>query len=106
MINQEPETVVEIAERKRNEKILLVIIALLALFATYLFWKYVPDAAVDYADINEHFKYGSIGSEPVNGLPYWVWKVLPDMFPEKLPAPGKGYEAFGLIQEPDRETPE
>ncbi|HEX8195655.1 MAG TPA: cytochrome c [Pyrinomonadaceae bacterium] len=105
MINHDPETVVEIAERKRNEKILLVIIVLLALFATYLFWKYVPDAAVDYADINEHFKYGSIGSEPVNGLPYWVWKVLPDMFPEKLPVPGKGYEAFGLIQEPDRETP-
>jgi mono/diheme cytochrome c family protein len=105
MINQEPETVVEIAERRRNEKIFLVIIALFALFATYLFWKYVPDAPVDYADINEHFKYGSIGSEPVNGLPYWVWKVLPDMFPEKLPAPGKGYEAFGLIQEPDRETP-
>jgi hypothetical protein len=105
MINQEPETVVEIAERRRNEKIFLVIIALFALFATYLFWKYVPDAPVDYADINEHFKYGSIGSEPVNGLPYWVWKVLPDMFPEKLPVPGKGYEAFGLIQEPDRETP-
>lgn len=105
MSNQEPETVVEIAERRRNEKIFLVIIALFALFATYLFWKYVPDAPVDYADINEHFKYGSIGSEPVNGLPYWVWKVLPDMFPEKLPVPGKGYEAFGLIQEPNRETP-
>jgi hypothetical protein len=105
MINQEPETVVEIAERRRNEKIFLVIIALFALFATYLFWKYVPDAPVDYADINEHFKYGSIGSEPVNGLPYWVWKVLPDMFPEKLPVTGKGYEAFGLIQEPNRETP-
>lgn len=105
MSNQESETVVEIAERRRNEKIFLVIIALFALFATYLFWKYVPDAPVDYADINEHFKYGSIGSEQVNGLPYWVWKVLPDMFPEKLPVPGKGYEAFGLIQEPNRETP-
>lgn len=105
MIDQERETAVELAERQRNEKIFLVIIALLALFVTYLFWKFVPDAPVDYADINEHFKYGSIGSEPVNGLPYWVWKVLPDMFPEKLPAQGKGYEAFGLIQEPDRETP-
>jgi hypothetical protein len=105
MINHDPETVVEIAERRRNEKIFLVIIILFALFATYFFWKYVPDAPVDYADINEHFKYGSIGSEPVNGLPYWVWKVLPDMFPEKLPVPGKGYEAFGLIQEPNMETP-
>jgi Cytochrome C oxidase, cbb3-type, subunit III len=105
MIDQERETAVELAERQRNEKIILVIFALLALFVTYFFWKFVPDAPVDYADINEHFKYGSIGSEPVNGLPYWVWKVLPDMFPEKLPAQGKGYEAFGLIQEPDRETP-
>lgn len=105
MMDQERETAVELAERMRNEKILIVVIALLAFVATYFFWKFVPDAPVDYADINDHFKYGSIGSEPANGPPYWVWKVLPDMFPEKLPVPGKGYEGFGLIQEPGRETP-
>jgi hypothetical protein len=105
MLSQERETVVEIAERLRNEKIILIIIAVLALIATYFFWKFVPDAPVDYVDINDHFKYGSIGSEPANGPQYWVWKVLPDMFPEKLPVKGKGYEGFGLIQEPNRDTP-
>src|SRR5437899_6739399 len=32
-------------------------------------------------DVVEHFKYGSIGSEPESGLPYWVWKALPSLFP-------------------------
>jgi hypothetical protein len=99
------ETEVERHERKRNEKIFLVVLIVLAAAGSYFFWKYVPDAPVDYADINDHFKYGSIGSEAANGPPYWIWKVLPEMFPEKLPVQGKGYEGFGLIQEPGRDTP-
>lgn len=102
---QERETEVERHERKRNEKVFLVIIVVLAAIGSYFFWKFVPDAPVDYADINEHFKYGSIGSESANGPPYWIWKVLPDMFPEKLPVQGRGYEGFGLIQEPGYDTP-
>ena len=35
-------------------------------------------------DASEHFKYGSIGAEAENGIPYWVWLVLPDVFPEHL----------------------
>lgn len=101
----ERETEVERYERNRNEKVFLVILIVLAAVGSYFFWKFVPDAPVDYANINEHFKYGSIGSEPANGPPYWIWKVLPDMFPEKLPVPGKGYEGFGLIQEEGYDTP-
>jgi hypothetical protein len=105
MINLERETAVEKAERKRIGIVFLVIFIVLAFSVTLVFFKYIPDAPIDYADINEHFKYGSIGSESVNGLPYWIWKVLPDMFPEKLPVEGKGYEGFGLIQEAGMETP-
>jgi RoxA-like, cytochrome c-like/Cytochrome C oxidase, cbb3-type, subunit III len=101
----EPLTSVEISERKRAGKVLLIILFLLALIVSILFWKFVPDAPVDYASITDHFKYGSIGSEPANGIPYWIWKVLPDMFPDKLPVPGKGYEGFGLIQEPGHDMP-
>src|SRR3546814_4252345 len=36
------------------------------------------------------FKYGSIGAENEAGIPYWIFYVLPRMFPEKLPGPG-GY---------------
>ena len=106
MREKEPLTPVEQSERRRVGVVALVLIALLALVASYFFWKYMADTPVDYADIDEHFKYGSIGSEAANGIPFWIWKVLPDMFPEKLPQRGgQGYENFGLIQEPGRETP-
>lgn len=105
MPEQDPLTPVEEAERSRAGRVLLVLLIVLALIVTYLFWKFIPNAPVDYADINDHFKYGSIGSEPANGIPYWIWKVLPDMFPEKLPIQGKGYAGFGLLQEPGRDTP-
>ncbi len=53
---------------------------------------------------DEHFKYGSVGIEPEEGIPYWIWQVLPRMFPEKLPGPG-GYGSLGMIWEPGRELP-
>ncbi len=54
--------------------------------------------------LDEHFKYGSVGIEPEEGIPYWIWQVLPRMFPEKLPGPG-GYGSLGMIWEPGRELP-
>lgn len=105
MKDHEPLTPVETAERKRAGKYLLIILFVFALLASLLFWKFVPNAPVDYVGIADHFKYGSIGAEPANGIPYWIWKVLPDMFPEKLPVPGAGYKGFGLIQEAGRDTP-
>jgi mono/diheme cytochrome c family protein len=56
-----------------------------------------------FADIRDHFKYGSIGAESRAGVPYWIWAVLPRMFPEYLPnRPGNGYARFGLIFESDK----
>lgn len=52
----------------------------------------------------EAFKYGSIGNEANNGIPYWIWRVLPQMFPEYLPGSG-GYTALGLFWESGKETP-
>ena len=52
----------------------------------------------------EHFKYGSIGIEENEGMPYWIWQVLPIMFKDKLPGPG-GYASFGIHWEPGRELP-
>jgi mono/diheme cytochrome c family protein len=63
------------------------------------------DKPQTFADIREHFKYGSIGAESRAGVPYWVWRVLPRMFPEFLPnRPGDGYARFGLIFESDKAT--
>ncbi len=50
----------------------------------------------------EHFKYGSVGVESEEGIPYWIWQVLPRMFPDKLPG---GYASLGFIWEPGRELP-
>jgi hypothetical protein len=50
----------------------------------------------------EHFKYGSVGIESEEGIPYWIWQVLPRMFPDKLPG---GYASLGFLWEPGRELP-
>jgi hypothetical protein len=52
-----------------------------------------------YEDDSMHFKYGSVGSDNLRrGIPYDIWRVLPDMFPEHLPErKPQNYEAFGLI---------
>ncbi len=67
-------------------------------------YRYKVERPVDYAAIEQHFKYGSIGSEPMSGLPYWIWKVLPVMFPEKIPG-GDDYRAFGFLYEEGKDLP-
>src|SRR5687768_9210088 len=58
-------------------------------------------------DIVEHFKYGVLGTEETVGVPYWIFRVLPIVFADKLPdRPGTGWEKLGFIQEaPDRDRP-
>jgi RoxA-like, cytochrome c-like/Cytochrome C oxidase, cbb3-type, subunit III len=51
-------------------------------------------------DILEHFKYGALGAEERAGVPYWIWRVLPIVFADKLPnRPGSGWEKLGFIYE-------
>ena len=38
------------------------------------------------------------------GIPYWIWVVLPRVFPDLTPGPG-GYKAFGVIWEFGKEAP-
>ena len=52
------------------------------------------------SDIVTEFKYGSIGTEGTVGVPYWIFKVLPEVFPDKLPnRAGNGYERIGFTYE-------
>ncbi|WP_017715967.1 c-type cytochrome [Kamptonema formosum] len=85
-------------------KHLWLAVAGVALVAALAFWPLLSNSPVDYADIEDHFKYGSIGSEPVNGIPYWIWKVLPDMFRVNLPGEG-GYASLGFLYEPGKTMP-
>ena len=62
------------------------------------------DVPETHADVVEHFKYGSIGAEgrggQGGGVPYWVWRVLPRLFPEYLPdRPGDGLARLGFVYE-------
>jgi mono/diheme cytochrome c family protein len=54
--------------------------------------------APSFPDIVDHFQYGSIGTEERVGVPYWIWRVLPIVFADKLPQrPGEGYERLGFM---------
>ncbi len=96
-------TPVEQAERSMAMRALSVTVVILYVIVLFAFRRFNPNFPVIYSDIQEHFKYGSIGSEAANGIPLRIWEVLPDMFPEKLP--GKGYASLGFVYEPGHDTP-
>jgi hypothetical protein len=79
-----------------------VVFAAFATFGWYKFLRDVPQPA--FANEEERFKYGSVGAEGNSGVPYWIWVVLPRIFPDLMPGPG-GYKSFGLVWEPGHETP-
>src|SRR5581483_7781881 len=68
----------------------------------YEFFREVPPQY--FASDEEHFLYGSIGTEGTGGVPYWIWLVLPRVFPDKLPYPG-GYASLGIVFQEGRELP-
>lgn len=76
--------------------------AVLLLFGSYMAVRLHRDEPVTYATLEDHFKYGSTGGERDAGVPYWLWKVLPAMFPEYLPEPGKGLASLGFVFDPTR----
>lgn len=83
-----------------------------------VYWGVIAEVPVDYVSQEDHFKYGSIGSDSDNGIPYWIWRVLPEIFSEHLPDPEAfealpederdglaGYAQFGYVFEEGRDTP-
>src|SRR6185436_16212061 len=81
--------------------VLIVIGAVVGITAWYHLFREVP---TNFAAADENFKYGSLGNEQTDGIPYWIWLVLPRMFPEKLPGSG-GYASLGLVWEEGAEMP-
>jgi hypothetical protein len=91
--------------KRKILKTLLVLVLLgiaIVWFGWYKFLRTGPEQK--WADESERFKYGSIGAEFSRGMPYWVWMVLPRVFPDLMPGPG-GYKAFGLVWEEGHEMP-
>ena len=77
----------------------LFVVVLLAVVALAV--RFTRDRPVECSDDVLHFMYGSTGGEKMNGIPYWFWVALPEIFPEYLPdkKPGRGYSSFGMIYE-------
>ncbi|MFT3926568.1 MAG: hypothetical protein QM778_28745 [Myxococcales bacterium] len=92
---------------RRNRWIIAAAVVLLSGIGIYT--RFVLPIPTDYVSVEEHFKYGSIGSDVDNGIPYWLWKVMPGLCPDHLERRGDGsspdYRAFGFIQEPGHDRP-
>ncbi|MCA1994001.1 MAG: cytochrome c [Coleofasciculus sp. S288] len=81
--------------------IILLLVGVVGYVGWYNFFREVPTY---YESPEEHWKYGSIGAEKPEGVPYWIWMVLPRVFPDKLPGPG-GYASLGAVWEEGKELP-
>lgn len=82
----------------------------------WLLWQHRWGVPEDFDHMEGQFKYGSIGADhPLAQapLPYWLWKVLPEIFPPSQVIPNgwgpkntlRSYEAFGLVQEKSPDKP-
>jgi mono/diheme cytochrome c family protein len=89
-----------------TRRFLTLVLVLGILVVIWLVWPFVSHrlrGPAHYANIDQHFRYGSIGGENSDGIPYWVLRALPALFPDKMPGPD--LTSFGFIQEPGQELP-
>ncbi len=93
------------AYRSTRLRTFLIVVAIIVVVVGAIAWyKLFREVDQHFDSMDEYFKYGSIGTEQAQGVPYWIWLVLPRLFPEYLPRPG-GYNALGLYNEPGKEIP-
>ena len=89
--------------------LVLVLAGLIIICGLLLVARLSRDRPVAYENSEEFFKYGSLGGERESGIPYWVWKVLPKLFPEYLSGkkyvPGQEYASLGFLYESGKELP-
>lgn len=84
--------------------VLLLLAAVLAYVGWYRFFREEPQPDWVTATPEMRFKYGSIGAEWDAGIPYWIFYVIPRVFPDKFPGPG-GYASLGAAWEQGQELP-
>ena len=82
----------------------IALVILIALGAFFTWTKFFREEKEVFANEEEHFKYGSLGAEGDRGIPYYLWLVLPRVFPDLMPGPG-GYKSLGVVWEEGQEIP-
>jgi hypothetical protein len=94
--------------QRRKRKFALLLLAIVVAIGAYIGWdrgfREHPQEAWMTSTPELRFMYGSIGAEHDAGIPYWIWYVLPRVFPEKLPGPG-GYASLGVPWQQGIEVP-
>ena len=83
---------------------IMALVVMLSLGAWFTWVKFFREEPQVFANEEEQFKYGSLGAEGDRGLPYFIWLVLPRLFPDFLPGPG-GYRSLGVVWEEGAEMP-
>jgi mono/diheme cytochrome c family protein len=89
---------------KGHRTVVVVLLALSVLGGVFVYDHFFRTRTPVFASDEEHFLFGSIGTEEDTGIPYWLWLVLPRLFPEYLPAPG-GYASLGVLSKEGNEMP-
>ena len=90
---------------KRCLWISAIVLAVLIALGGWFTWKKIfREEKEVFANEEEHFKYGSLGAEGDRGIPYYLWLVLPRVFPDLMPGPG-GYKSLGVVWEEGHEIP-
>src|SRR6266498_605408 len=79
--------------------------AVILLAGAVLLGRFGSDSPVDYQNDLDHFKYGSLGSEHEFGIPYWIWRALPELFSDKLPGNKNGWQSVGFVFEKGKQLP-
>ncbi len=72
----------------------LIVILVLAVGTWALLFRPVDQPASN--DPAHVFNYGNIGNAATQGLPYWIWRVMPQVFPEYLPGDQRGWASLGV----------
>src|SRR2546423_3477667 len=94
--------------RPKTKRILWVsaiaLVILIALGAFFTWMKFFREEKQVFASEADQFKYGSLGAEGDRGIPYYLWLVLPRVFPDLMPRPG-GYKSFGVVWGEEHEIP-
>ena len=81
----------------------LALIVVLIIVAWFVLLRPVAQPVTN--DPLQVFDHGSIGNQAQQGIPYWIWRVLPTLFPEYLPGNQDGYGAIGVFWVPGEELP-
>ncbi|HEY6604541.1 MAG TPA: cytochrome c, partial [Xanthobacteraceae bacterium] len=109
MASEPPVTYVE-TQLRRRRRLLLPVLILLALvlvigliavgFALAAAERLTRNRTEVFPDITVHFEHGSIGADQSSGIPFWVWKALPRLFPAEFDG-RLDYRAFGFLYRTD-----